>query len=159
MVWMSCLIYYHIDQRFHIQRISYTCSLNVSLHQIIIISINFPLIYTIWWPLTHSAWSYLCMNGWQRRVFSFSTHTLKRAWHLNEDINTWTTSPELLSESLRECFTPFHLSKTILISYTHRNLQVFTATRQNKSPGFLKTVAEIFVMQNVHNTTTKIMKT
>ncbi len=31
----------------------YTCSLNVSLHRIII-SIHFPLIYAIWWPLTHS---------------------------------------------------------------------------------------------------------
>ncbi len=38
--------------------IFYTCSLNVSLHRIII-SIPFPLIYTIWWPLTHSARSYL----------------------------------------------------------------------------------------------------
>ncbi len=28
---------------------------------------------------------------------------------------------------------PFHFSKTILISYTHRNVMEFTATRQNKS--------------------------
>ncbi len=59
------------------------------------------------------------MNGsdaWFRLL-----HTLKRAWHsrwfqhllsLNEDINTWTTSPELLWESL-------HLSKIIIISYIH----------------------------------------
>ncbi len=31
----------------------YICSLNVSLHRIII-SIHFPLIYAIWWPVTHS---------------------------------------------------------------------------------------------------------
>ncbi len=53
---------------------------------------------------------------------------------------------------------PFNLSKTILISYTHRNVKVFTATRQNKSQFFEDIVAEIFVQQNVH-TTTKIMKT
>ncbi len=82
----------------------YTCSLNVSLHRIII-SIHFLLIYAIWWALTHSAPSYLCMNVWQRRKFSFSTHTLKRVWRLNEDINTQTTSPELLWESLHERFT------------------------------------------------------
>ncbi len=34
------------------------------------------------------------------------------------------------------------------------------ATHQNKGPGFLNdSAAEIFVQQNVHNTTTKIMKT
>ncbi len=55
----------------------YTCSLNVSLHQIII-SIHFPLIYAVWWALTYSAQSYLCMNGWQRLAFSFSTHTEAR---------------------------------------------------------------------------------
>ncbi len=32
----------------------------------------------------------------ERRAFSLSTHTLKHAWRLNEDINTRTTSPELL---------------------------------------------------------------
>ncbi len=33
-------------------------------------------------------------------------------------------------------------------------------TRQNKSPGFFEdSAAEIFVQHNVHNTTTKIMKT
>ncbi len=51
--------------------------------------------------------------------------------------------------------SPFHLSKTILISYTHRNVKVFTATRQNKS--FEDSAAEIFVQQNVHKTTTKII--
>ncbi len=69
------------------------------------------------------------------------THTLKHAWRLNEDINTQTTSPE----SLHERFTvSFHL-----ISYTHRNVKVFTATRQNKSQFFEDIEAEIFVQQNV----------
>ncbi len=84
--------------------IFYKCSLNVSLH-LIIISIHFPLIYAIWWPLTHSAQSYFYMNWLYRRAFSFSTHTLKHAWRLNEDINTRTTSPELLWDSLHEFFT------------------------------------------------------
>ncbi len=54
-------------------------------------------------------------------------------------------------------------------SYTHRNVKVFTftkvftkvltATRQNKSRIFEDIAAEIFVQQNVNNTTTKIMKT
>ncbi len=58
--------------------------------------------------------------------------------------------------------SPFHLSKTILIiSYTHRNVKAFTATRQNKSQFFEDSAAEIFVKQNIHTTTTttKIMKT
>ncbi len=54
---------------------------------------------------------------------------------------------------------PFHLSKTFLISYTHRNVKVFTEIRQNKSQFFADSAAEIFVQQNVHNTSTKIMKT
>ncbi len=53
--------------------------------------------------------------------------------------------------------SPLHLSKTILISYTHTNVKVFTATRQNKSLFFEDSAAEIFVQQNVHTTT--IMKT
>lgn len=36
---------------------------------------NFSLIYAIWWSLTHITRSYLCMNEWQRRAFSFTTHT------------------------------------------------------------------------------------
>ncbi len=55
----------------------YTCSLNVSLHRIII-SIPFPLMTAIWWALPHSARSYLCMNGWPRRAFSFSARTHTR---------------------------------------------------------------------------------
>ncbi len=55
---------------------------------------------------------------------------------------------------------PFHLNKTILIiSYTHRNVKVFTATVKIKVRLFEDSAAEIFVQQNVHNTTTKIMKT
>ncbi len=85
----------------------------VSLHRILI-SIHFPLIYVIWWGLTHITRSYLCINGWQRCAFSFTTHTLihtlKRTWHLSEDINTQTTSPELLWESLHERFIWVKLS-------------------------------------------------
>ncbi len=49
------------------------------------------------------------------------------------------------SESHFTSIWPFHLSKTILmISYTHRNVKVFTASRQNKSPGSLEVIeAEI----------------
>ncbi len=45
--------------------------------------------------------------------------------------------------------------------YIHRNVNIFTAIHQNKSlfVFFEDSVAEIFVQQNVHNTTTKIMKT
>ncbi len=53
----------------------YTCSLNVSLHWVII-SINFPPIYVIRWALTHSARSYLCINGWQSA--RAHTHTQSR---------------------------------------------------------------------------------
>ncbi len=56
------------------------------------------------------------------------------------------------SESHFMSVSPFHLCKTILISYTHRNVKVFTATRQNKSLDFFEdSAAEIFVQQNVHN--------
>ncbi len=46
---------------------------------------------------------------------------------LNEDVNTLTTPPEVLWESLHEHFTIW------LITYTHRTVKVFTATRQSKS--------------------------
>ncbi len=83
----------------------------------------------------------LCVNEWRRRTVMFTTRTearlrlaviLTSAASLNEDMNTWTTHPKLLWESLHEHLT-VSLSKTILISYTHRNVKVFTATRQNKS--------------------------
>ncbi len=77
----------------------YICSLNVSLHRIII-SVNFPLIYAIWWALTQSAWSYLCMNGWQRCAFSFSTHTEARVtsqWGHKHTNNISRTAPRVTS--------------------------------------------------------------
>ncbi len=80
----------------------------------------------------------LCVNKWRRRTVMFTTRTearvklaviLTSAASLNEDINTWTPHPKL---SHFMSIWPFHLSKTILISYAHRT-KVFTATRQNKS--------------------------
>ncbi len=71
----------------------------------------------------------LLMNDTDVRFHLLHTYILKRvmlavfsasAVSLNEDINKWTTSPELLGESLHEHLRPFHLSKTILISYIHR---------------------------------------
>ncbi len=48
--------------------------------------------------------------------------------------HTWKTSPKLLWESHFMSIVPFDWSKTILIiSYTHRTVNVFTETRQNKS--------------------------
>ncbi len=58
----------------------------------------------------------ISVNKWQRRAFSFTAHIHTRARvilavfsasavSLNEDINTWTTSPELLGESLHEHLT------------------------------------------------------
>lgn len=52
-------------------------------------------------------------------------HILKHAWR-----SYYTrTSPESHFISI----FPFHLTKTTVISYTHRNIQVFTAAHQNKS--------------------------
>ncbi len=47
----------------------YTCSINVSLHQIII-SINFPLIYVIWWASIQ-------ITRWmaEMQIFLYHTHT------------------------------------------------------------------------------------
>ncbi len=53
----------------------------------------------------------ISVNEWRRRAVSFTAHTHTEAHvtlavtsasavSLNEDINTWTTSPELLAESL-----------------------------------------------------------
>ncbi len=55
----------------------------------------------------------ISVNEWHRRAVSFTAHTHTEAYvtlavtsasavSLNEDINTWTTSPELLRESLQE---------------------------------------------------------
>ncbi len=40
--------------------------------------------------------------------------------------------------------SPFNLSKTSLISYTHRNVKVFTANSQNKSLGFWRQQKYLF---------------
>ncbi len=116
----------------------YTCSLNVSLHRIII-SIHFPLIYTIWWALTHSARSYLCMNGWC--AFSFTTHTEARVtsqWGHKHKNNISRTA-------LRVTLSVFHRFIWVKVFHIIYTVKVFTETCQNKS---LKTAAEIFVQQN-----------
>ncbi len=119
----------------------YTCSLNVSLHRIIIY-INFPLIYAIWWPLTVR--SYLCMNGWHRRAFFFSTHTeacVTSQWGHKHTNNISRTALRVTAWACH------HFIGVKLSSYhTHRNVKVFTATRQNKKSGlFEDSAAEIFV--------------
>ncbi len=94
-----------------------TCLLDVSLHRIII-SIHFPLIYAIWWPLTHITQSYLCMNGWQRRASSFSTHTHTHT-HTEACVSSqWGEQhAQNFSESHFMSVSPFHLSKSV--SYPH----------------------------------------
>ncbi len=141
-----------------------TCLVDVSLHRIIIY-IHFPLIYVICLALTHITRSYLCMNGWQRRAFSFSTHThthTRTHTHTHTHTHTearvrsqWGHKHMNCSESHFMTVSQFHLSKTIIISYTHRNVKVFTATRQNKSPGFCRNICSA----ESTATTTKIMKT
>ncbi len=157
----------------------------MSLHRIIIY-IHFPLIYAIWWALTHSARSYFCMNGWQRCAFSFSTHTLKRPWRLNEDTNTWTTSPELLWESLHECFIwvnyphiiytqkckgihgkPVKIKvrvffiKSLLLSLHHSACALMSEVGYEVGyETLIRTLQQKYLFSpNVHSTTTKIMKT
>ncbi len=86
------------------------------------------MIYAIWWTLTHITRSYLFMNGWQRRTFSCSTHTEVRVmsrWG-HKHTNNISRTAHYMSDS------QFHSSKTILISYTLRNVKIFTAARQNK---------------------------
>ncbi len=77
----------------------------------------------------------LLMNDTDVRFHLLHTYILERvmlavtsasAVSLNEDINTWTTSPESLHESHLMSIWPFHLSKTIVISYIYigyRNLK------------------------------------
>ncbi len=54
-----------------------------------------------------------------RVLFTSVTYTARvmLVCRLNEDVNIWTISPELFWESLHQ-----HLSKTSLISYTHRTI-------------------------------------
>ncbi len=84
-----------------------------------------------------------------RRAFSLCahTHTESRMWHLNEDINT----NKISRTALRVTSWTFHWSKTILISYTHRNVKVFTATRQNKSHFFLNKIQSLLLSHH-HST-------
>ncbi len=82
------------------------------------------------WSATRYAM--LCSNALiiklMRCAFSFSTHTDARVmsqWG-HKHTNNISRTNALMSVS------PFHWSKTILISYTHRNVKVFTTTHQNK---------------------------
>ncbi len=75
----------------------------------------------------------ISVNEWHRRAVSFTAHIHTEARvilavfsasavSLNEDINTWTTSPELLGESLHEHLTVVKRSSYhIYIGY--RNLK------------------------------------
>ncbi len=84
--------------------------------------------------------SYLWMNGWQRSAFSFSTHTHTEARVMSQGGHKHTHNISRTALSHFMSVSQFHLTKTILISYTHRNVKVFTATRQNKSSDFVKTL-------------------
>ncbi len=74
-------------------------------------------------------WMNEWMNDWRRRRVFFNTHTDWSAREAHSDFgvcrltkwwHTWTTSPELLWESLHEHFTVW------VESYTHRTVKVFT---------------------------------
>ncbi len=94
----------------------------------------------IWWALTQITWSPL--YEWMKETHGFIYHTHSEARvtlavtsasaiSLNEDIH----EQHLLncSESHFMSILPFDLSKNSIISYTPRTVNVFTATRQNKS--------------------------
>ncbi len=61
----------------------------------------------------------LCEWMAQTCSFVYYTHTEACDVSLNEDLNTRTTSPELLRESLHDIL-PFHLRKTSIRSNTNR---------------------------------------
>ncbi len=88
------------------------------------------------------------MNGWQRCVFSFSTHPLKSAWRLNEDINTWTTSPELFWVT---SWAFHHLIWVKLFSYhITQKCKGIHGNRQNKSPGFVTTLQQKYLFSRMY---------
>ncbi len=131
-----------------------TCLLDVSLHRTII-SIHFPLIYVIWWALLRSHISVwmddrdACFPLPHTHTHTHTEARVTSQWghkHTN-------TSPEMLWESLNERFIWIKLS-----SY-HIYRKVFTSSRQNNSRFLENSAAEISIQHNVHNTTTKIMKT
>ncbi len=87
--------------------------------------------------ISHSYYAIISLYEWMTETrFSFSTHTHEQ--HLQN-----------CSESHFMSVSPFHLSKTILISYTHRNVKVFTGTRQNKSV-FSKTVQQKYLFSRIY---------
>ncbi len=80
----------------------------------------------------------ISVNEWHRRAVSFTAHIHTEARvmlavfsasavSLNEDINTWTTSPELLAESLNE-----HL--TGLIWVKRSSYHIYIGYRNLKGP-------------------------
>ncbi len=125
--------------------------LDISLHRIII-SIQYPLIYTIWWLKLHHHLCSVRVNEGDARFHLPHTHrearvtlavTSECAVSLNEDIHE--QHLQNCSESHFMSILPFDLSKTSIISYSHRNVTVFTTTRQNKFQLNLEdTVAEIY---------------
>ncbi len=73
----------------------------------------------------------LCMNGADARFCLLTLHVVPSAVSMRTYI--YEQYLQNCSESHFTSILPFHLSKTSVISYTHRTLKVFTATRQNKS--------------------------
>ncbi len=140
-----------------------TCLIDVSLHRIIIY-INFPLIFAIWWALTpYYTRSYLRMNGRQRRALSFNvtththTHTHTEAcvtsqWEYKHTNNISRTALRVTSWAFHRFIwvKAFH----ILLSQKCKGIH----SNRSKYIYFFEDSAEqIFVQQNVHTTTTKII--
>ncbi len=90
------------------------------------------------------------MNGGLRCAFSFSTHTeacVTSQWGHKHTNNISRTALRVTSWAFH------HFIGVKLSSYhTHRNVKVFTATRQNKSPGFLKTVQQKYLFSRMYIT-------
>ncbi len=109
----------------------------------------------------------ISVNEWHRRAVSFTAHIhtearacvfQQSAVSLNEEINTWTTSPELLGESLHEHLTSFiwvkRSSYHIYIGY--RNLKGPHGNLSNISFGLAEYIT---VCSRIRNTTTTIITT
>ncbi len=102
--------------------------------------------------------SYLWMNGWQRSAFSFSTHTHTEARVMSQGGHKHKHNISRTALSHFMSVSQFHLTKTILISYTHRNVKVFTATRQNKSLDFVKTLQYKYLFSRIYILLLKLWK-
>ncbi len=106
----------------------------------------------LWYSWTGQCWSnfYTCyifvhvhlMFPYTESSFLFISH-----WFMRSDEHYYAII------SLYEWMTKTQVF--LYHTYTDRNVKLFTATRQH----FEDSAAEIFVQQNVHTTTTKMMKT